>query len=282
MKNFLGLAMIVAISAGTLATGGCVSKQQYDEALAASRRATEQLENSQLALRQARAENEDLKSRLAASGGLSSSKDEEIALLAKAKADLQSDYDKLKALYEESLRSGQAPPDLGPIVLPAQVDKALKEFASANPDLLDYLPEYGMVKIKSDLTFEPGSDFVRPAAQDALGKLAAIVNSPEAAEFNVYIAGHTDDMPIRRAETRKRHPDNWYLSAHRGIAVQQVLAKAGLPAERIGVLGFSEYHPVAPNKPGKKGNVLNRRVEIWIVPQDRLLTAGPDVEATDK
>jgi len=282
MKNFLALTTIVAISAGTLATGGCVSKQQYDEALAASRRATEQLENSQLALREARTENEDLKSRLAASGGLTSSKDEEIALLAQAKADLQSDYDKLKALYDESLRAGPNPPELGPIVLPVQVDKALKEFATANPELLDYLPEYGMVKIKSDLTFEPGSDIVKPAAQDALGKLVAVVNSPEAAEFNVYIAGHTDDMRISRAETKRRHPDNWYLSAHRGIAVQQVLAKAGLPAERIGVLGFSEYHPVAPNKPGKKGNVANRRVEIWIVPQDRLLTAGIVEEAPSK
>jgi flagellar motor protein MotB len=41
-------------------------------------------------------------------------------------------------------------------------------------------------------------------------------------------------------------------------------------------MGFGEYHPVAPNKPGKKGNQANRRVEIWIVPPGSFLTtAGP-------
>ena len=66
---------------------------------------------------------------------------------------------------------------------------------------------------------------------------------------------------------------------HRAIAVQGVLSKAGLTPARIGAMGFGEYHPVAPNAPGKKGNRLNRRVEIWIVPPDRFLTESGTEEA---
>jgi chemotaxis protein MotB len=53
--------------------------------------------------------------------------------------------------------------------------------------------------------------------------------------------------------------------------------KAGLDPERIGAMGFGEYHPVEPNKPNKKGNPKNRRVEIWIIPPDRFLTVSGEV-----
>jgi len=168
------------------------------------------------------------------------------------------------------------PPPIGPLhvrALPAQVDEALQAFAAANPDLVEYSPAYGMVKLKSDLTFELGSDFVKDSAEAALKKFVAILNDPVAGGFNVFIAGHTDDVPIKREETKRRHPDNWYLSVHRAVAVQQVLEEGGLAPDRICAMGFGEYHPVEPNKPGRKGNEANRRVEIWIVPPDRFLTS---------
>jgi len=67
-----------------------------------------------------------------------------------------------------------------------------------------------------------------------------------------------------------------YLSVHRAVAIKKVMEKAGLAAARIGVMGFGEYHPIAPNKSsgGKnRGNQANRRVEIWIVPPNRFLTS---------
>jgi len=86
-------------------------------------------------------------------------------------------------------------------------------------------------------------------------------------------------MPIRRPQTKRTHPDNWYLSVHRAVAVQKELARAGLAPARIGTMGFSEYHPVEPNAPGNKGNGANRRVEIWIVPPGRFLTQPTTVAA---
>ena len=79
---------------------------------------------------------------------------------------------------------------------------------------------------------------------------------------------------ILKPDTIQRHPDNWYLSVHRSVAVQEVLTGAGLAPQRVGLMGFSEYHPVAANASGKGGNQANRRVELWIVPPDRFITSG--------
>ena len=136
-----------------------------------------------------------------------------------------------------------------------------------------------MVKFKADFTFDKGSDDVSAEAASALDKLVDILNSSAAKDFNVYVAGHTDDIPIKKPETLRRHPTNWYLSAHRAVEVQSVLEKQGLAPQRIGVMGFSEYHPVEANAAGQKGSAKNRRVEIWIVPPGKFLTEATTTPA---
>ncbi|MGB2821444.1 MAG: OmpA family protein [Phycisphaerae bacterium] len=275
MKTYLAKPLAVAMLAALLLGSGCVSVDKYNEALAATRRANEALTQAKNAVRDMRTENQRLLGDIEARDGV-------IAAREKALTELQSSHDKLgedfKALYakyQDEIARGKTPTPFGPL-LPAVLDKALSEFAAANPDLVEYLPKYGMVKLKSDLTFDKGSVDIKVASGDALRKFVAIVNTPDAQKFHIYIAGHTDDIPIRKPGTLQHHPDNWYLSVHRSVAVQKVLTSAGLASERIGVLGFSEYHPVAANKAGNKGNQANRRVEIWIVPPDKFLTAKGD------
>ena len=146
----------------------------------------------------------------------------------------------------------------------------MKEFAEANPNIVEFDGKNGMVKFKSDLTFPPGSAQVNPGAAATLAKLVNILNADAAKTFAIYIAGHTDDIPI--GKSYKRHPTNWYLSAHRAVGVQKSLVKAGMDPRRVVVMGFGEYHPIMPNKPDKKGNPKNRRVEIWVVPAGSFLT----------
>jgi chemotaxis protein MotB len=271
----------IALGAALLA-GGCVSKAEHDRALAANRRADLQLRKTQEVLRDLQSDNERLAGLYDESKTALSRKQEEVDLLAAAKADLKQRFDELSRRYAELLQ-GPKPPEFGPPVirvLPAQVDKALQGFAQANPELVEYQAKYGMIKLKSDLTFEPGSDYVQAKAQAALAKFAEILNAAEAAKFNVFIAGHTDDIPIAKPETKRRHPNNWYLSVHRAVAVQEVLLKSGVAPARTCAMGFGEYHPIAPNAPGKKGNKLNRRVEVWIVPPDRFLTPPEEAEAS--
>jgi flagellar motor protein MotB len=274
MKRNWALGWVLGSVGSAALLSGCVTRAEYEEAIAASRRAHDQLTKCKGALRDLRTENQKLRADVQDREGIIGARERALALLRQSKVDLKADFDKLKELYDKAI--GRATPTpIGPIsILPAAINKALHDFAQANPDLVEYLPKYGMVKLKADLTFAPGSDVVQQSAVDALSKFAAIINEPVAAKFNIYIAGHTDDMPIGKPDTRRRHPDNWYLSVHRAVAVQKALESANLDAKRIGVMGFSEYHPVEPNRPNKRGNKANRRVEIWIVPPDRFLTIG--------
>ncbi len=155
---------------------------------------------------------------------------------------------------------------LGVTPLPIELSTKLEDFAKQHSDMVTYDASRGLVKFKSDLLFELGSDQVAVSAAGAIRSLCEILNSEEAKKFDVVVAGHTDDIPIEKAETRVRHPTNWHLSAHRAISVLQIMASSNVNADRLSVRGFGEYRPVVPNMPNKKGNAQNRRVEIYIVP----------------
>lgn len=272
MRNYLVIPTAAVLLVGLFAVGGCVERVEYDRALAACRRANDELQNVQGELRSSRESKEQLERQFADYDQTLKTKQNEIGLLDDKNRQLRRSFDELADLYDKAQRV-QLPPSPG-VLLPPQVDTALQGFAKDNAQLVEYLPKYGMVKFKADFTFEKGKDDVSAGAVEALKRLVEILNSEHASKFHVYIAGHTDDIPIKKPQTLRRHPTNWYLSAHRAVEVQNVLVKSGLRPERIGVVGFGEYHPIEKNKPNKKGNPKNRRVEIWIVPPDRLLTAS--------
>jgi len=265
--------VISALAGLMVAAGGCVSADEYNKAVSAARRANEELKKCQSALQELRVENEKLRNDVGARDAALATKDEIIGKLKDGNAELDKALKDLMAKYKAAVEASKVRP-LGKlhIPLPPKVDTALRALAKENGDLMDYLPNYGMVKLKADLPFPKGSAVVKPEAEAVLKKLAEIVNRPEARKFHIYAAGHTDDIPLRKPETIRMHGSNWGLSLHRAGAVVKVLAAAGVDQRRLGAIGFSKYHPIAPNKPGNKGNPLNRRVEIWILPPDRLLT----------
>lgn len=259
--------------------GGCVSEQQYKEALAANNRAQALLTEARAEVEAAAEARRQAERDLAAAQATAGQKDQLIGRQQQGLTDADRRYARLKKLYDELVAADPGPRPFGDVALPPELDTALSEWASAHPDLVAYDRARGMVKFKTDLVFGVGSDEVQPEAKRTLVKLADILKAIEPGEFHVYIAGHTDDIPIGKPQTRRRHPTNWYLSVHRAVAVKDVLAAAGVVEQSLGVMGFGEFHPVAPNAPGKKGNPVNRRVEIWIVPPQRFLTAPAAVPA---
>ncbi len=154
---------------------------------------------------------------------------------------------------------------MGVSPLPVELNSALEDFARGS-DMIEYDASRGLVKFKSDLLFEKGSDVVTSQAGEAVRKLAGILNSEQARQFHAIVAGHTDDIPIQKPDTRDKHPTNRHLSSHRAIAVAEVMEKSGIEPGRLSTRGFGEYRPVEANAAGKKGNPKNRRVEIYIVP----------------
>jgi chemotaxis protein MotB len=153
---------------------------------------------------------------------------------------------------------------LGGVPLPAELNTLLEDFA-ASQDMVTFDPNRGIVKFRSDLLFKSGSADVLPAAADAVRSLCVILNSEKGRGFDVIIAGHTDDQPIKY--TLQQHPTNWHLSAHRAISVLNIMAKSNIENTRMSVRGFGEFKPIVPNKAGQKGHPQNRRVEIYIVPK---------------
>jgi chemotaxis protein MotB len=156
---------------------------------------------------------------------------------------------------------------LGGGALPVELSTQLEDFAKQRPDLVTYDANRGIVKFKSDLLFELGSDRVTASAAEAVKALCTILNSNEGKEFDIIVAGHTDDVRIAKAETRAQHPTNWHLSVHRALAVLQIMEDDNIAPTRLSARGFGEYRPLVENLPGKKGNPQNRRVEIYIVPK---------------
>lgn len=271
MRRFLAVPLAVAVVAGVLSTGGCVSKEEHDKALAANRRAEDALQKALADMQALRKDNERLKDEIAARDAQIAALKQEIAVLEKTKAELEK---ALADLKDTLAKIKGAPSSLPPQIAIPELDSMLRELARQYPELFEYNAKNGMLKLKSDLLFEPGSDVVQEGAKQALAKFVEIMNSAKAAKYNVYVAGHTDDMLIKKPETKRKHPNNWYLSVHRAVSVEEVLQQAGLASTRMGAMGFSEFHPIAANASGNKGNKVNRRVELWIVPPDRFLTTS--------
>jgi chemotaxis protein MotB len=251
--------------------GGCHSQNEYQAALDANRKCQGALEQVQGELGSCRAEKAQLESQMDAYRTDAEAAEAKLQAAQDKNTELASQLDRYR---DELTKLRQDKPELviGGPVLPAEVNVALKKLAAEHSDLVEYLPRYGMVKFKSDLTFALGSDQPRGEAVRALGALAQIIQSPDAQRFHIYVAGHTDDVPVKKPESVRKYGNNWGLSAARAISVIKVLFNAGVDQKRMGAVAFSKYHPVEPNTVGNKGNPANRRVEIWIVPQDRLLT----------
>jgi len=151
--------------------------------------------------------------------------------------------------------------------LPIELSTMLEDFAKTHGGIVSFDANTGIVKFKSDLLFEKGSATVASTAIEAVKSLCGILNSENGKKFDIIVAGHTDDIPIRKAGTKAEHPTNWHLSSHRGISVLNVLVANKMDSTRLSVRAFGEYRPVEPNLAGKKGNPKNRRVEIYIVPE---------------
>jgi chemotaxis protein MotB len=239
-------------------TSGCVSQQQYDDLKLQNAAQEKHIRALESQLQTATLELDKAKRELEAVGGRNSI---EMNALQQKVAALEEEIAKKRALIDAMQKQL-----LGAMQLPAELSSMLEDWAKGS-DLVSFDTNRGIVKFKSDLLFEKGSDGVLPGPAEAVKSLCKILNTDQAREFDIIIAGHTDDLPILKPETRAKHPTNWSLSAHRAISVLDIMTSNGIVPERASIRGFGEFRPIAPNEPDKKGNPQNRRVEIYIVPK---------------
>ena len=256
----LGLSF-VSLSAVMLAGVGCVPQEKYNAMKLAHDSAMERLAVADGQAKAAMAESEAYKRQLDALAANGNNVNGLVSNLTTQLTELQSQYAKLQADYENAMNQK------GTVeVLPAPLTNALTEFANQNPDLVDFDSARGIVKFKSDVTFNTGSAELRPEARNAIARFAQILNSPAAAGYELQVAGHTDSQRVSNPATVKAgHLDNWYLSSHRAISVGKALQAQRVDARRIAVVGYADQHPVASNA-SDQGRAQNRRVEVLILP----------------
>jgi chemotaxis protein MotB len=239
-----GLALVVL--------GGCVPQSQYDDLMNAYRSKEQQLLQLQGEYDTSRA-NEDMLRRQLAEAAADLARARELAGAGGA------EIDALQKRYEDLLAQVSA---LSP--LPESVNVAIEELVSMYPDLIEFDERRGLIRFKSDVTFDLGSAKLTSKAASVLKQFASILNKGDASDLEVRVVGHTDNVPIRRSETVRLHPTNVHLSAHRAISVRDALVGDGVDASRFMIGGYGEFRPVAEN--GQRGNEMNRRVEVFLAP----------------
>jgi chemotaxis protein MotB len=257
MKAFKSMWMFTVVLAALLISSGCIPQEKYDDLKLRNRSQQQRIDELESQYNVAKLKLTQTEKQLAEAQEACSA---DTNALNKKIEVLQSDI----AKKEELIKKMQAA--LGGAVLPPELASELEKFAAENSEMITFDEASGMVKFKSDLLFEKGSDVVATNAAELIKKLCGIINSKTAEGFDIVIAGHTDDIPIRKSDTMSQHPTNWHLSAHRAIAVEKLMESSGINPARINVRGFGEYKPLEANEANKKGNPKNRRVEIYLVP----------------
>jgi chemotaxis protein MotB len=150
--------------------------------------------------------------------------------------------------------------------LSPETRKRLVEISHQYPSLR-FDPQIGVSKLDTDLLFDEGKAELKPGAEEVLGKLVAMLDSPQGQDLKLLVVGHTDDRRIAGKPVRDKYPDNFHLSASRALAVSDTLRRLGLKPERLGVAGFGAHQPVAPNLT-QEDRKKNRRVELFIMAPD--------------
>jgi chemotaxis protein MotB len=254
-RLFLGF---IVLTAAAFLFSGCIAQEKYDDLKLRNRSQQQRIDALESELNVTKLKLAQVEKRLAEATENCSADTETLRKKVEA---LQEDIDNKTALItkmQNELINGRA-------ALSPELTNALQKFAATN-DMIEFDETTGTVKFKSDLLFEKGSDVVAAEAAGLIQKLCQIINSKDAEGFDIVIAGHTDDIPIRKSDTMIQHPTNWHLSVHRAISVEKIMETSGVNPKRISVRGFGEFRPIEANAPNKKGNPKNRRVEIYLIP----------------
>ena len=188
---------IAAVSAG------CVSLDDHRQLQMAHR--TLEAEKAQLEqeLYDLRGSNSNLQNQLTSTERHIQSKETLASNLQAENNRLQAAVGSAQRTVEELARQNvlQDPIIIESTKLPEALDTALQDFAAKHPGSVTYDARNGVVKWTSDLVFALGSDIVKNSAKGSLDEFAKIIRSPAAKAFDVLVIGHTDDRPIKRAET---------------------------------------------------------------------------------
>jgi chemotaxis protein MotB len=138
-----------------------------------------------------------------------------------------------------------------------QVERALQPLIDKNMVVVRRTTNWLEIEIRTDILFPSGVATLSPSANQVLTNIGNIL-APFANPLRV--EGYTDDKPINTM----LYPSNWELSAARAASVARLFADHGVTPDRLGIVGWGQYHPAADNL-SPDGRNRNRRVTVVVL-----------------
>ena len=113
-----------------------------------------------------------------------------------------------------------------------------------------------MTSIEGTVLFDSGKAQLKSTAKHTLDEIARVLKG-DYPDHDVYVFGHTDNVPIRRSGWKV----NYELSCERALSVVRYLQSRSL-SQRMSAAGWGSNLPVADNT-SAAARQQNRRVEIY-------------------
>ncbi len=114
------------------------------------------------------------------------------------------------------------------------------------------------VHMMEELLFPSGSADIKQSSLSTLDSLTGVLKR---LPNDIRVEGHTDNVPINTP----LFPSNWHLSVARAVNIgYYLIERHGLVAEKVSVVGYSEYRPLVANDTPEH-RARNRRVDIVII-----------------
>lgn len=139
-----------------------------------------------------------------------------------------------------------------------ELNKLIVNYNYSNSIRLEENERGVTIHILEDILFHSGRAGLNEVSKLVLKRLAVVIkNIPN----DIRIEGHTDNIPINT----QQYPSNWHLSVDRALGTAYYLIQyEGMSADKVSVVGYAEYRPIAPNETSET-RALNRRVDIVIL-----------------
>jgi len=266
MQRVAAAVLVIVVGVVALTSVGCVDEKKYNAVLLRNREQEKLLaeKDSQLATL-----NERVTALTSKSGDVNRiimEKDDLIGSLRQERDATRKALDDLTRIYKDLVTQPKVFSGTG---IPEKVAIEIQALAAQYPDVFDFDAATGRLRFKADLTFDSGSDAVKPEAKAALTKLGGILIGDAARSLRINVVGHTDNDPVKKPGTIARlkelgkAPNNQGLSEARAVAVADVLKAAAVEATRITTKGAGESQAMVPNT-SAEGKAKNRRVELFL------------------
>lgn len=141
-----------------------------------------------------------------------------------------------------------------PVDIPADVEETFLKETGGQVVMQDVEGGFKLV-FGHKLMFESGKAEIKEEMKPILDQVAKFI---KASSFQVYIDGHTDNIPIKG----KEFPSNTSLSLARAYNVMIYLIKEDdVGSDNLCMTGYGDKHPIASNDT-PDGRERNRRVEM--------------------